>query len=526
MTPNRIAVTAVVAVTALAAVLTGCGSDGGGGGEPVAGGTFTQILGSDPGSLDPQLSAGSALFDISKLAYDTLVSVDGDGEVRSQLASEWEVDGTTATLTINDGITCGDGTPFTAQSAADNLNWISDPANQSGFLGAFLPVGVTSTAEGDTVTMTLSSPAPFLLLGLSGLPMVCDTSLNDRDGLASGTDGTGPYVLTEAVPNDHYTYELREDYAWGPGGATVDEEGIPAKVNVRVVSDGTTAANLLLSGEVNAAQLTGPDADRAIGADLFQRDGTAIAGEQWYNHTEGHPTSDPAVRMALTQAVDFDELANVMTAGKGGPATALAVVEPTVCTYDAISESRPAFDVDAANATLDEAGWARGSDGIRAKGGQRLSLTFLYENSLGAAAAAAAELALSAWEEIGVEVEGKQQDETALLEATFSTGAWDIAWLTLSVNSPDQAIGFVSGTVPPEGSNFSAIENAEYTDAVARASELNGSEGCDVWQEAESALFAAADIVPFANATVSMFGNGAEFEWQGVIEPTSVRLVG
>lgn len=529
MTPNRTAVTAVVAVTALASVLVGCGADGGGGGgggEPVEGGTFTQVLGSDPGSLDPQVSAGSALFDLSKLAYDTLVSVDGDGEVQSQLATEWNVDGTTATFTIADGITCGDGTEFTAQTAADNLNWISDPANESGFLGAFLPVGVTSAAEGDTLTMTLSGPAPFLLLGLSGLPMVCGSSLTDRAGLAAGTDGTGPYVLTEAVPNDHYTYELREDYAWGPNGATVDEPGIPTEVVVRVVTDGTTAANLLLSGEANAAQLTGPDADRAIGADLFQRENTAIAGEQWYNHTEGHPTSDPAVRKALTQAVDLDELANVLTAGKGGPATALAVVAPTVCTYDAVSDAIAPFDVDAANATLDDAGWVRGDDGVREKDGTRLSLTFLYENSLGAAAAAAAELALTSWEEIGVEVEGKQQDETALLEATFSTGAWDIAWLTLSVNSPDQAIGFVSGAVPPDGSNFSAIENDEYTAAVAEASMLDGSEGCDVWQEAETALFEASDIVPFANATVFMFGNGAEFEWYGVIEPTSMRLLG
>lgn len=527
MTPKRTAVTAVIAVTALVATLAGCSAgEGGDEGTVVEGGTFTTILGSDPGNLDPQLSAGSALFDISKLAYDTLVSIDAEGEVRSQLASEWNVDGTTATLTITEGITCGDGSEFTAQTAADNLNWVSDPANESGFLGAFLPVGVTSVAEGDTVTMTLSSPAPFLLLGLGGLPMVCGSSLTDRDGLATGTDGTGPYVLTEAVPSDHYTYELREDYAWGPGGATVDEEGIPAKVEVRIVSDGTTAANLLLSGEANAAQLTGPDADRAIGADLFQREATAIAGEQWYNHAEGHPTSDPAVRMALTQAVDLDELANVMTAGKGGRATALAVVEPTVCTYDAISDSLPEFDVDAANATLDEAGWVRGADGVREKDGTRLSLTFLYENSLGAAAAAAAELALAAWDEIGAEVEGKQQDETALLEATFGTGAWDIGWLTLSVNSPDQAIGFVSGAVPPEGSNFSAIQNEEYTAAVAEASQLNGSEGCDKWNEAESALFAAADLVPFANATIYMFGNGAEFEWLGVIEPTSVRLVG
>lgn len=529
MTPKRTAVTAVVTVAALVSVLAGCSADGGGGeggGDLVEGGTFTTILGSDPGSLDPQLSAGSALFDISKLAYDTLVSIDADGEVRSQLASEWNVDGTTATLTINEGITCGDGSEFTAQTAADNLNWISDPANESGFLGAFLPVGVTSVAEGDTVTMTLSSPAPFLLLGLGGLPMVCGSSLTERDGLAAGTDGTGPYVLTEAVPSDHYTYELREDYAWGPGGATVDEPGIPATVTVRVVADGTTAANLLLSGEANAAQLTGPDADRAISAGLFQREATAIAGEQWYNHAEGHPTSDPAVRTALTQAVDLDELANVLTAGKGGRATALAVVEPTVCSYDAISGSLPEFDVDAANATLDEAGWVRGADGVREKDGTRLSLTFIYENSLGAAAAAAAELALAAWGEIGAEVDGKQQDETALLEATFGTGAWDVAWLTLSVNSPDQAIGFVSGTVPPEGSNFSAIQNDEYTAAVAEASQLDGSDGCDVWEEAERALFAAADLVPFANATIYMFGNGAEFDWLGVIEPTSVRLIG
>jgi peptide/nickel transport system substrate-binding protein len=527
MTPKRTAVTAVVAMTALATALVGCGADGGGGsGDPVDGGTFTQILGSDPGSLDPQISAGSALFDLSKLAYDSLVSVDGEGKVGSQLASEWSVDGTTATLTIKDGITCGDGSAFTAQTAADNLNWISDPANQSGFLGAFLPVGVTSVAEGDTVTMTLSSPAPFLMLGLSGLPMVCGSSLEDRDGLAAGSDGTGPYVLTEAVPSDHYTYELRPDYAWGPDGATVDAAGIPAKVNVRIVTDGTTAANLLLSGEVNAAQLTGPDADRAIAADLFTREGTAITGEQWYNHADGHPTSDPAVRRALTQAVDLDELASVITAGKGGPATALAVVEPKVCTYDSISDSVPEFDVDAANATLDEAGWVRGSDGVREKDGTRLSLTFLYENSLGAAAAAAAELALDAWKEIGAEVEGKQQDETALLDATFSTGAWDVAWLTLSVNSPDQAVGFVSGAVPPEGSNFSGIVNEDYTAAVAEASMQNGSDGCAIWQEAETALFEASDLVPFANSTVFMFGNGAEFEWFGVIEPTSMRLLG
>ncbi len=525
MTPNRSVAGALTGVTALALVLVGCGSDGGGGGT-VDGGTFTQILDTDPGNLDPQMSAGSALFDLSKYAYDSLVSVDGDGTILPQLAADWTVDGTTATLTLNEGITCSDGTDFTAQTAADNLNWISDPANQSAFLGAFLPAGVSTVAEGDTITMTLSEPAPFLMLGLSGLPMVCAAGLEDRSLLASQSNGTGPYVLTEAVPNDHYTFEVREGYAWGPDGATTDESGIPATVNVRIVSDGTTAANLLLSGEANAAQLTGPDADRALGADLFSQESTAVAGEQWYNHADGHPTSDPAVRRALTQAVDLEELAGVITAGKGGPATALATVAPVGCTYDAVSGAVPEFDVDAANTLLDDAGWVRGADGVREKDGTKLSLTFLYDSSIGAAAAAAAELAMEAWQEIGVQVDGKQQDETVLLDALFGTGAWDISWVTVSVNSPDQMVGFVSGTVPPEGTNFSHISNADYDAAISEAVQQPGSDGCPAWQQAETALFEAADLVPFANTTVYMFGSGAEFEWLGNIAPTSIRLRG
>ncbi|WP_314649775.1 ABC transporter substrate-binding protein [uncultured Microbacterium sp.] len=527
MTTKRSASIAAVSAVVLTAALAGCGSGGGGNGETVEGGTFTQVSSADPGNLDPQMSAGSALFDLSKLAYDTLVSVDADGEVRSQLAKEWNVEGTTATLTMNDGITCSDGTPFTAQTAADNINWVADPENQSPFLGAFLPPGASAVATDDTVTITLASPAPFLLLGLSGLPMVCEAGLTDRSALATQTIGTGPYVLTEAVPSDRYTYELRDEYAWGPGGAGVDEAGIPAEVVVRIVSDGTTAANLLLSGEVNAAQLTGPDAERAEGANLFSRQNTAMAGEQWYNHAEGHPTADPAVRLALTQAVDLDELAGVVTAGKGGPATSLATVDPTVCTYDAVSGAVPEFDVDAAQKTLDEAGWVEGADGVREKDGVPLSLTFLYDNDLGAAGAAAAELAISAWQEIGVEVDGRQQEESVLLEALFGTGAWDIGWVTLSVNSPDQVVGFVSGPTPADGgSNFSGIQNEEYTAAVAEASQMDGAEGCDTWKKAETALFEAADLVPFANTTVSLFGNGAEFEWLGVIEPTSIRLKG
>ena len=162
---------AVLCVTA--ALLAACGgSDGGSDSDSndsaaskyADGGTFTLALKGDPGKLDPQSSASSQLFTANQLAYDTLVAVNGDsGEVESQLATDWAVDGTTVTLTLGDGITCADGSDFTATTAADNIAYVADPKNKSPYLGTFLPAGATAKADdaAGTVTITLAAPAPF-----------------------------------------------------------------------------------------------------------------------------------------------------------------------------------------------------------------------------------------------------------------------------------------------------------------------------------------------------------------------------
>jgi peptide/nickel transport system substrate-binding protein len=523
MRPVLAAVTAAVAVTALA----GCA--GGGGGQPTgdvaAGKTFTMTMSADPGALDPQMSAVTALFTLTQFAYDSLVSINEKGEIGAQLAEDWKVDGTTVTLTIKDGITCSDGSDFTAKTAADNIAFISDPANQSPFLGAFLPAGVTAEADGSTLTLTLATPAPFILSSLSSLPMVCDAGLADRSTLADATNGTGPFVLTEAVANDHYTYEVNKDYAWGPDGATTAEDGTPAKVVMRIIPNATTAANLVLSGEANAGQVIGPDAARLEGAKLFSTSTVGILGEQWYNEGEGHVTSDPAVRMALVQALDLGELQKVLTSNTGTDATALAVIAPTACNYDAVGSAVPGTDLEAAKAALDGAGWTVGADGIREKDGQKLAITFLYSNGVGAGATAASELAVKAWQDLGVQVDATGQDETTLTGALFGTGAWDVSWVPLNVNNPDQVMGFVSGTPAPDGTNFGGIANADYDAAVTEAMSMTGADGCSTWQSAEEALYKNVDVTPFANSVVKTFGNGAEFEVIGNIVPTSIRML-
>ena len=217
-----------------------------------------------------------------------------------------------------------------------------------------MPVGATATGDDatGTLTMTLAEPAPFVLNGLGSLPMVCAAGMQDRASLKDKTNGTGPYELTEAVPGDHYTYQIRDGYTWGPNGATTAETGMPDTIVMKIVQNEGTAANLLLAGDINAATIQGPDAKRLDAANLFSVSTTAMVGEQWYNHDAGHETSDAAVRMALTQAIDYGELASVATAGEGGPATTFAGLAPIACPGDSISGSLPAQDVEAAKAAL------------------------------------------------------------------------------------------------------------------------------------------------------------------------------
>jgi peptide/nickel transport system substrate-binding protein len=509
-----------VGLCVTAALLAGCGgsgdddssSNGGGESNYADGGTFTMALKGDPGKLDPQSSAGSQLFTVNQLAYDTLVSVNGEsGEVESQLAKEWAVDGTTVTLTLNDGITCADGSDLTASTVVSNLDYVGNPKNKSPFLGTFYPAGATAKADdaAGTVTITLAAPAPFVLNGLASLPIVCDAGMADRKSLADSTNGSGPYELTEAVPNDHYTYQIRDGYTWGPNGATTAEEGMPDTVVMKIVENESTAANLLSTGEINAAQVLGPDVKRLDAQGLFAAETPALLGEQWYNHNDGHATSDPAVRLGLTQALDLGELASVATADAGTPATTLAAIPPVACPGDSAA-ALPAQDVDAAKAAL---------------AGQP-ELTFLYSSAAGSAFAAAAELAVQQWEAAGVKVNAKGVDETALQGAIFGTGDWDIAWVPLNVNTPDQLVPFLSGPgLADGGTNFSGIDNQDYADGAAEASKMDGADGCETWLQAESALMEAADIVPFANNVVKTFGNGAEFEVPGSLVPTSIRML-
>jgi peptide/nickel transport system substrate-binding protein len=295
----------IAGMCAATTVLASCTSSSGTSGPIrfVSGGTFNFAMSADPGNLDPQASAASNFYQMSFLAYDPLLSVDLKGQIHSQLATKWRVSGNKVVLTLHEGITCSDGSKFTASTAARNVSYVADPNTKSPFAGVFIPAGTKATADDTANTVTLTTPtvAPFVLDGLAGVPMVCGKAISNRKLLATRTSGTGPYALSQAVSNDHYTLTKRKGYAWGPSGATTATTGLPDSIVVKIIPNQTTAASLLLSGQLNAVvNVLGPDVSRLKAANLFNVGTPAVLGEMWFNHDAGRLGADPKVRPSAT----------------------------------------------------------------------------------------------------------------------------------------------------------------------------------------------------------------------------------
>lgn len=525
---------AIIGAAALAlAACSGSGKSGSAasssaGGKLVNGKTFTMAISSDPGNLDPLMTVLSVTRGIDAFLYSGLINLEADGTPQSGLAEKWSATTTKATFTLRPGITCSDGAPLTASDVAGNINFVGDVKNKSPLVGIQVMPGTKATADNSTRTVTVTSGAPdaFLLRNIGTLQIVCGKGLTNPSQLAKGQDGTGMFTMTQIAPGDHYTLTRRTDFTWGPGNWNPKQDGLPDKAEFKVIQNETTSANLMLSGGLNAVQILGPDQQRLEAQHLFHADVLAPLGIFFFNEAAGRPGQDESVRRALIQALDLSQLGKVLTNGTGTPAQGMVTLKPTACSGDPVGNNLPTHDVSAAKSALDAAGWTTGSGGVREKNGKKLSLTVIYGTQLGPTMAAAAELVQQVWKSIGVDVTLKGVDSPGLNQVLFGTGAWDVSMAPVGVNLPSQLVPFLSGPVPPKGTNFGHIDNAQYQQLTQKAATMAGASGCTDWNNAETALYKAVDAVPYIDSVAPTFGKGATFTVTDALIPTSIRMLG
>lgn len=517
---------AIAVVSAGALSLSACGGGASSGADLVSGGTFIAAVNGEVSNTIPMTSTQPQERQIVSYAYETLVYTDESGEFVPWLAESWEEskDGKTVTYEIKDGVTCQDGTEFNAGVAAQNLEYHADPDNTSVHHGSLVPEGLKAEADGSTLTVTVPKSDPFLMSKAGTLEMVCSAGLEDPESLQNASNGTGLYELTEARPGS-FIFTARDDYDWGPNGLTSATEGVPEGLEIQVVTDESTRANLLISGDLNAARITGADRARVEAQDFDHTGVINPIGQMLFNERKERPTSDPAVREALSIGFDREEAAEVVSGGNPVPLDSLITESPYLCVPDDGPVWKlPAFDPKRAGQLLDEAGWTLGGDGTRYKDGKPLEITFIYD-AASDTHAPAAELLREYWMDIGVQTDLQALDGAAWSEYLYETFDWDTGWIQVSSGEPTIQDAFYGGATPEKGGlNIMATNDKDYDAAAKRALSASPDEACGLWEEAEKILVDNFHTFPTTGTELPTFMNGAVFEETSYIQAPSIRM--
>ncbi|MER5198905.1 ABC transporter substrate-binding protein [Streptomyces sp. NPDC002755] len=509
----------------VSAVLAGCGGDVSSTRTPVVvGGTVTIATASETSSFNPYSQFGLSL---APYAYDSLVDVARDGRVVSGLAERWQAGATAASFTLRKGVTCSDGTPLTASGVARSLRYAGDPRNRLIGARTALP-GVPFTVSADdaerTVSVRTASPYSFIVRTIGLLPVVCPAGLADPGALDKRSEGTGPYVLIGYASGGPYLFTRRKGYAWGPRGAGNATPGQPERIVVTVVPQESTVANLLLTGGVNIAMVTGPDRARLTGHGLATAQVPTVVGLTFFNERTDRPLSDPVLRQALVGALDRKGLANVAIGGDGTPARALTAPN-SLCYSDVATGNLPSHS--SAVRALRAAGWTKDVRGRLVKQGRPLRLRLLSSAGFGSTLPSVAELMAVTWQALGVDVDLVGESRNAVVQAMYGSGDFDVVvGSSPGPPLPAQLVPYFSGPPSSGGLNFAHVSNPAYDRFVARALHAPGSASCADWNRAAAALLRSADALPIADGTSTVYGYRTTFSVApgGRIVPTSIRL--
>jgi peptide/nickel transport system substrate-binding protein len=347
---------------------------------PAKGGTLTIV----PGPLGDYtrnfnvFANGSVLNGTQGLLYETLLFFNReDGSVKPWLASSYQFssDATRISFQLRPGVQWSDGQPLTSADVVFTLQLIRAHPTID-YSGLWTVITDVSAPDDHTVVVTLKQPSVPLLWYLGGQTYIIPQHLWSRvSNPVTYTNpnpvGTGPFLLKSFTPQ-LYVFD-RNPHFWQPGKPSIDTIRYPA-------FNSNTSADLLLSqGAVDWTGLFTPDVKKTFA----NRD--PVHNHYWfppnnvvtlYPNLAKYPFNVPAVRQAISAAIDRNKLYHIGEDGYEPPSHPTALVLPANQSFLSPNYANASFAVDTAKATslLEGAGFKKGSDGIYVdKDGKRLA---------------------------------------------------------------------------------------------------------------------------------------------------------
>lgn len=385
---------------------------------------------------DPRVSQSRHEKQLFLQVFDTLIAADYDGSLHPGLAESWELsdDATELKMTLKQGVTFHDGTPFDAEAVKFTFDTVVDPATGSqsavDFLGPYESTEILGPHE---LIIHFSQPFPSAETALTNyfLAIVSPAAVQEMGNaaFAQAPVGTGPFKFESWDQGAQVTLVRNDDYNWAPGFYEKNGPSAVSKVVHRFIPNAATRVAALEAGEVSVTDLTPPlDMRRLDAADGYDTMSGVVSGvpfSMMMNISRG-PLADKALREAMILAVDRQKLAGNLFFGFA-EASYGPISSTTPYYWDGV-EDYYAYDPDKAVAMLDEAGWAMGADGIREKDGQKASIHYLSMLEPETSVALQAEL-----KKIGVELQidsvTKARQDELIMTNGYDMGA--IRWVSL-----------------------------------------------------------------------------------------------
>lgn len=450
-------------------------------------------------TANAHVSVGTKDFLIGSMVQEPLMSYLPDGVIIPNLVTEvpsvenglLAEDLSTATFQLQEGLLWSDGEPVTSRDIQFTWEWITNAENNSVNITTWQAVSGIETPDELTAVVTYTTPSAVWFEPFTGTVngnLLPAHSFNDEPVSANNPDfllfpvGTGPFVITEFVPNDRVALTANENYreATKPYFATVNVKGggdaPSAARSVLQTGDYEYAWNLqvepaILLDLAGVAELGEANPDNP--GMLVSEQGTSVErihinfsdpnaevdGQRSEKNTPHPFFSDAAVRQALNQAVPrqliTDEFYGLAARTSPNILTGVELFESPNTSWE--------FNLEAAAQTLEDAGWVLDGD-VRAKDGVQLVIN--YGTSINAVRQKTQAVNKQAWESIGIKVNLDQVDAGIFFDSgagndrNISHNYWDISMYTNNPSTPIPASFFLSWYAGPDGSNIAQESNA------------------------------------------------------------------
>jgi peptide/nickel transport system substrate-binding protein len=504
-----------------------------------------------PTILNAHQATGTKDADATRLVMEPLASFGKDGlPIANGLAASIPTpanggvskDFKTVTWTLRSGVKWSDGTPFKASDVAFTFKYQCDPATAASTSTYCDGVASVVAKDDTTVVITYKDTNPFFYQwGVGGGSlMLQEAQYKGCVGAAAKNCtadqkpiGTGPYKVDTFKPGDTVTYTLNENFrdpnkpffksvtfkggGDAPGAARAAFQTGEAdyawnlQVDASVLKPMATASTL-----ANLTTVYGSSVERIL---VNFSDPRASAGDNRGEPTTQHPYfSDKAVRRALAMASDRATVASQFYGdGLTGKASCNILTAPEpMNSKTSASLDVCKFDLNAANAELDKAGWVKGSDGVRAKGGVRLDLT--YQTTINAVRQKVQDVMKANWEKVGFKVTLKSVDAAVFFTNTSPDGAnhfWSDVEMFTNSGDPDPTSYFNGWTTSQitakannwQSGNYSRYSNKDFDAIVASLrTETDQAKRNDLATKANDLLLSDVVVIPLVNRTFATSG--------------------